>query len=160
MEPIVKATFQTRCGCIKEFTVPYPPPPQYYFPLKREPFKMWLQDELSQLPVCQVRVFGLTHYGHIQEREEGVIHVLYEELTEQRTKRYTEDDLRWGLAMLLTRIENRFKPSGALAMEEAIDIAKELLGEPRPDATLDHLFELWKQGHKVEIWAKSRDSTI
>ena len=71
MPPIVKAVFQTRCGCVKEFEVPYPPPPKYYFPLKRDPNKMWFE----------TRVFGLTHYGHVQEREAGVIHVLYEELS-------------------------------------------------------------------------------
>ena len=80
MPPIVKAVFQTRCGCVKEFEVPYPPPPQYYFPLRRDPNKMWLQEELPQRPDVETRVFGLTHYGHVQEREDGIIHVLYEEL--------------------------------------------------------------------------------
>ena len=41
---------------------------------------MWSQYELTCLPTYEVREFGLTHYGHVKEGEEGVVHVYYEEL--------------------------------------------------------------------------------
>ena len=83
MPPIVKATFMTRCGCTKELVVSYPPSPQYYFYLKRDPMKMWLQDELAQLPAGEVRTFTLTQYGRVQETDENVLEVLYEEVAEK-----------------------------------------------------------------------------
>jgi len=79
MKPTVKALFQTRCGCRREFYIPYPAPPKYYLPLKSDFSEMWPQHDLPQKPISDVRVFVLTHYGHVQESGEGVIHVVYSE---------------------------------------------------------------------------------
>lgn len=61
----MKAILQTRCGCSREMSIPWPPNPEIIIPLRTDWSKCWFnEDQISSHVTQQVRRFTFVRaYG-------------------------------------------------------------------------------------------------